>query len=871
MCSARSYHALTNTRLPAEVCESFVEDAVFSVENLPSLHLWGKLASHATYLQEHLRNLSVKHKELFHSLLYTEEVARVFNEAGIFFSVSQEKVKAQEMQELKLNLLVNLQRTTPKDNSIMPHYFIDMPLKDRDYKLISHCMRQPPAECDSLDEAGISQKERVEEANQLREKGNLAVKSKKFKAASELYSSAISLSANDHRIFSNTALCYLKLGQPQQALNDCEKCLSLEPHFSKALQRKAWALQELVKSGSTNLIGQKRAVLAVAVHFDASLRSDKTFCEMFPELHAHSVREINNETQLAFALMTTQENETLLLHEGEYCLKSIMTLSDLQIVGLGKGVVLTCTERCLVSFSRCYFENIVFPKGNMALICQGKKGAVHLKRCEISGGWAGCEDFPECNGGPGCIAASLGKPVCDRTGKFGEPSSISGVVGFCGVQIVNGSAGLIEECVIHDCGGGGVLVAEVGSQLVVRKCEVYKNHQSGLEAREGGKLVASENRIFGNGFHGILIGPDAGECDINSNKIFENAREGIRVCNNAKRIVISDNDVHHNRPFGISLDDNSRLLIKDNKIFENGFWGILAKSRTSASIIGNVISGNKCGGIIIGLNYSGRVHLQSNVVRDHSGPWLEYPDWKNSLPVDESLLPRDKFKAQMYLPQGEKEVYSKPPILSENREFNNKEGMCHASEVVQRPHSGCTFCRRSRDGQRLTQCPLCQIASYCCKECQLKHWPTHKTLCTALKSRFSVTVKTISFLKSGQSSVRTFGTHLKGIGTGPKPKRNSRQKFIVKIQTGHLNSHPLQLLTVYDKSLTIDCRIQSPEIFSVIMECGVLGALNKFTSKKAFFWAMFAERGKKLIIFLDNLASSIVGRYGSLNQKDPPP
>lgn len=101
---------------------------------------------------------------------------------------------------------------------------------------------------------------------------------------------------------------------------------------------------------------------------------------------------------------------------------------------------------------------------------------------------------------------------------------------------------------------------------------------------------------------------------------------------------------------------------------------------------------------------------------------------------------------------------------------------------------------------------------------------------------------------------RTFGTHLKGIGEGPKPKRNSLEKFIVKIQTKNLNSHPLQVLTTYDKSLTVDCHIQSPEVFNVIMECGVLGALHKSTSKKVFFWAMFAERGEKLTIFLDRLA-----------------
>ncbi len=852
-CAVRVLHrALTSTRSPAEVCESFVGDAVFSVENPPSLQLWGKLASHSSYLQEHLRSFSAKHKESVHTL-YTQETVRIFNEAAIFFSVSQEKVKAQAMQELKLEFLVHLETSSSGEDSSLPHYFVDVPLKDRDYKVISCCMRQPLPEHEALTEADSSQNEREEEANQLREKGNLAVKSKAFEGALDLYSAAIELSTSDYRLFFNRALCHLKLGLPQDALNDCEQCLCLNPYYSKALHRKAWALQELVKSGSSQLKGQARAALAVAVHFDSNLRHDKRFCEMFPELSTLRPREISNETQLAFALMTTQENETMLLHEGEYTLPSFVIFTDLQIVGLGSRSVVSCTQDCAVIGARCYFENIVFPKGNRELLCKGKDGAIHVNHCEIAGGTTSCEDFPECNGGPGCIAASLGKPVCDRTHKFGD-SEVSGFAGYAGIQIRYGSSALIENCAIHDCGGGGVLVVDNGSELLVRKCEVYRNHQPGLEAREGGKLVASENRIFDNGFHGILIGPYAGECDIDGNKIFENAKEGIRVVYTENKIIIRNNDIHHNRPFGLSLEGNSQMLISNNKIFENGFWGILAKSRTSAHIVGNVLTGNKCGGIFIGINFSGRVHLKSNIVRDHSGPWLEYQNKINNLDSDRSLF-SDKGAAVFDFPLGETNYYSVPPFLSENKEFNNKEGMYHPRKVGERLYSGCTYCRRSRDKERRpVKCPICHIASYCCQECQRNHRPKHETLCFALRGRYSVTVDIILFEESFHLSLRAFGTHLKGIGEGPKPKRNSRKRFIVKIQTKMLNSHPLQLLITYDKSLTIDCHIQSPEIFNVIMECGVLGALGKSTSKKVFFWAMFAEEGAKLTVFLDHLA-----------------
>ncbi|XP_022777689.1 uncharacterized protein LOC111319124 [Stylophora pistillata] len=849
-------HALTKTLSPAEVCRSFVEDSVFSVENPPSLKLWSKLASHSTYLQEHLRSHLEKHEnDVEH--FYTDATVRIFNEAAIFFSVSQEKVKAQAMQKKKLDLLVHLENPTPEEDYNLPHYFVDVPLKDKDYKVITCCMRNPSPENEAVAEEDFSYNEKKEEADQLREKGNDAFKNGNLKEALNLYTRAIDLWPNDHKLLCNRALCHLKLGEPRNALEDCQKCLNLKPDYNKALQRKAWSLRELAEGGNSELEGQKRAAMAVALHFDPSLRQDKMFCDRCPEAPGLRIREINNETELVFALTTTKGDETLLLHEGEYHLTFFGTFRDLQIVGLGPKTYLHCTNICQVARAKCYFEHIVFPSGNVPLLCEGKYGAVHLSQCEISGGGKSCEDFPDCNGGPGCVAPSSGKRPCDRTRKFGDSESTSGIVGFPGVDISHGGSGLIENCVIHNCGGGGALVVGQGSRLLVKNCEVYKNHQAGLEAREGGELEAIGNKIFDNGIHGILIWKLAGKCDVNDNKIFENAKEGIIVGDTKEKISLRNNSIHHNRPFGISLDNNPQIFISNNRIFENGFWGILAKGRTSARIVGNELTGNKCGGIFIGVNYSGRVVLETNTVRDHSGPWLEYQFKSGTLGnISSSLL--DNIESDPLgdmLPEGEKQVYSKPPILRGNKEFKNEEGTYHPREVAERLCNGCTYCRRRRDKvMRFVKCPGCHIASYCSKECQRNHRRKHKTICLVLKSRFAVDVSRIPLVEQGEHSysLRTFGTHLKGIGKGPKPKLN--KEFIVKIQTQTLNSHPLQLLKVYDQSVTIDCFIQSPEVFNMIMDCGVLGGLNKFTSKKCFFWAIFTELGGKLTIYLDHLA-----------------
>ena len=139
-------------------------------------------------------------------------------------------------------------------------------------------------------------------------------------------------------------------------------------------------------------------------------------------------------------------------------------------------------------------------------------------------------------------------------------------------------------------------------------------------------------------------------------------------------------------------------MISDNKIFENGFWGILTKTRTSAHIARNALSGNKCGVVFLGVNFSGRVLPESNIVRDHSGPWLEYQRNKDSSLVDSHFCGEYNSPPEFYIPPGKKnELYSNPPILKGNKEFNNEEGTYHPREVGERLYSGCTYCRRPRD------------------------------------------------------------------------------------------------------------------------------------------------------------------------------
>ena len=835
------HHALSNTRSPVEVCKDFSEDAVFSVKNPPSLYLWGKLASHATYFLDHMLKFTTKNEGSACILLHTGETVRLLNESAISYSVAREKVKAQEIQKKKLGYLTLLEKSPSEETLNLLHF--NMPLKDKYYKLISHCMRERPSNPEDS-----SYTHRVNHADQLRQEGNQAVQVKEYGKASSLYNKAIELNSKDYRLYSNRALCHLKLSKPKKALDDCEECLSLKPNYGKALLRKVWALDELMKGAKCqdNLKGNAVATAALAHHLDSNADNRRFINERFTDL---DYEVISSDNQLEQALRFRQAPKTLLLREGEYNVSQFLVARfDTHVVGLGSGAVLNCRQVFAVQNVTCFFQNVRFPRGNPPLVCQGASGIIHFSHCEISAGFSRCQDYPECNGGEGCVAASRGQPTCDRTLTFGVPYK-SGFTGYPGIQVKGGSTVHVTRSQIHHCGGGGALVSDKGSRLFVRKCEVYSN-QNGLEARNGGQLIATENNVYGNSTHGFLIGPDPGCCLISNNKIFENHQEGVYVANNKQEalVTVDGNEIHHNMAFGLSLTD-SHLSISNNNIFENGFWGILCTTRTSAKIMGNDIFGNKCGGIFIGINFCGNVAINSNVIRDHAGPYLHYLE--GPFP-DASRI--HEWHTYFRLPPGETNFYSYPPTQESNQVFNNTEGLFHPEEAIERLETGCCHCFGKLCQKGVKRCPECYIAVYCGLDCLQNHRQKHKSLCEVLKRRYSTKVELLETCENDKVKFRFFGPHLEDVGKCPPPKRNGSQAFIVKVQTSPLNCHPKQLMFVYDKSLSVDHEIQSSDVFNMVMECGVLGQLNKFTSKKAYFWATFADGGKKLDIFLSHLA-----------------
>ena len=83
----------------------------------------------------------------------------------------------------------------------------------------------------------------IDLSNKEKEEGNTFFKTHKFPEAIKCYTEALQrgppqINPEAHKIYSNRAACYIKLGALPEAEKDADKCIELCPSFSKGYSRK---------------------------------------------------------------------------------------------------------------------------------------------------------------------------------------------------------------------------------------------------------------------------------------------------------------------------------------------------------------------------------------------------------------------------------------------------------------------------------------------------------------------------------------------------------------------------------------------------------------------------------------------------------
>jgi stress-induced-phosphoprotein 1 len=82
-------------------------------------------------------------------------------------------------------------------------------------------------------------------AEECKANGNKALLAKNYSEAIEHYTSAIHKDGSNHVYYSNRSAAYLSKGDANNALEDADACIGLNPDFAKGYSRKGAALHSL--------------------------------------------------------------------------------------------------------------------------------------------------------------------------------------------------------------------------------------------------------------------------------------------------------------------------------------------------------------------------------------------------------------------------------------------------------------------------------------------------------------------------------------------------------------------------------------------------------------------------------------------------
>ena len=824
------------------------------VTNSSRFHLWSRLTSHASEVQQHVKTFlnqqgigrDVKLKVL------TPETSRIVYENAVKLSVYGHQEKAKETEHFAFQIMdsstsTNVASGTEEVRKLFPH---TLPLPQFIQKTILYSSR-PPVEIPKCSNYKEHQHD-LEDEKRIR--GNKFFKEGRFNEAVKTYTEALEASKGtkhlDPRLLNNRATAYLKLAKYEECLQDSQEYIKTQTNCWKGYTRKALAL---------NGLGQKRSArccAAIAYYHDArSCRLYGDFISVFKDLDGHwtvvesteTLHEALNQNMNYFA-----GKAILLLKNNHYEIrKDFFSILNTSLVAISNNAAVTLASNLLLVIGICDFQNLSF-QSNVSVAVHSH-ASVEFNHCTFH-------------------STSTDEPAV----------------------IVNGKAVLLE-CKIKDSKGGGLVVCGSSAFGTLVKCHVSGNGSkptlsAGIKVLNEGSLAVQECLIYGNteGIHvdGTRIeGVLAKEAQVTRCDIYDNRYEGIIVAGHPDTtsdvVNIQENKIYHNGGFGVRVSFCANcVLFQRNMVFENYWWGVWVQCNSGGYYEGNTICNNKMGGLRVGKQSPGKLScvIENNVIHDNCGPafheGLRYFEFY-SFPSELKPL----FSNQLF--EGLKKLHGvakrqdhsrgalqsnvvidvemsipnvvKCNLTSNNRCFQN----CRNQNQVKRTelNLSCAYCFRS--DVFLKTCQRCMTAKYCGKGCQKLHWGRHKYMCEAAGHRnvikLSYSFDTPYFMVSS--------THPGLEPTGPayaSPPPTDGSRFIVKLQTfeglitniscldgdGYVSDdyNPEKArITIYDRSRHVDfVVVNQPRLFHLIMECGMMGT-SMYLSKKLYCWAVYKD------------------------------
>ena len=552
----------------------------------PSLfYVWSKLTSHASELQQHLRSWLDQEDILreVKTVVLTRETSRVIYENVVKLSVHGNQEEAKEAERFAIQILDSATSTSKalsldELRKLFPHA---IPLSQMLQRVIFYSSRSPVEN----QKTSTFENQQSADIDAIRLQGNAFFKDELYEEAVSSYTEAIEASKRtthpDPRLLNNRATAYLKIGKFEECLQDSEEYIRVMPKCWKGYSRKALAL---------NGLGRKLPALcsaAIAYYRDANfcrryeasksafsdLDGNWQICESSEVLRRNIMQNNNEKSQPKVLLLETGE-----YHIEEFPVESHNSYTNFQtrivntaLAALGNEAKVTLNSGKLLSEKGCFLQNITL---SLEYTLIAPNGNVEFENC-----------------------------LFRKTGSLEPLVNVEGAV-------------LFHQCTIKDGGGCGVVVAGPGSSATMVECHVTGNgvmgcYASGIRVFNKGRLVLHRCHIHGN-TRGIWVDEEraailAKDAKITESEIYDNKYEGILVAGLSPHlpvslpVIIGGNKIFHNGTFGVRLMLNiNEIILQNNVIFENFYWGVYIHSNSGGLYKGNEICNNKMGDIMAG-------------------------------------------------------------------------------------------------------------------------------------------------------------------------------------------------------------------------------------------------------------------------------
>ena len=806
--------------------ERIGEERNISSFDLPSstshFYMWSKFCMHGHHLRRNMEDLLVTLDSVSLKPVWFPATAKIFYECAVHMSANYRQEEAKRLLNFGYRILdwvpvaeYETVECSVSHNSLFP---LSIPLSKSVQFVVKRCCMPPFVSLAPLtekagsDASGLDVGDLEEKLEKLKLNGNKSFKEGRYKEALDAYSSAIGLAQNCNNSFNpllltNRATVYIKLGQYEYALKDANDYITRRPDCWRGYARKALALDGLSENVSAEIAAalafyHNRAIFSDFYPFEKSffdLQKRICICDTVYQLISNAEHCENVEGILLTILV---------LGSKDYVLNSDM---------VGRGLVL---RNCILVGARINCSVLLKFGGNTNIFVNSKCMITNLS-------------FYLEEGQVSCQLGSLVKVVnCNFTGKGNNRPIV------CSEGEFNA-----ERCNFKKGNDAGLGCVGPGNVVVV-DCSFCNNGKVGLAVSDGGALIVKSSRMYNNRGRGCQIGPEASKCVVVNCDIHHNNEDGI-VINRSKNVRIMRNNVFGNNHSGLGMI-SSEVDIRENNIFDNGWWGIWSMSNSWCNIWMNRVFRNKAGGVRVGHRAAGKEFSPSvvelNKIYDNIGPG--FLDNVNKCEVDgRSSNNVDLRKSYLKSPNSLQSAK-----CQDNEVYGNKE-----SENVNQLNFSVLYCSNCRKKCEPKRCGKCFTAAYCNKACLKGHWSKHKKLCGVLREKASFVITSMKRV-GGDGMIKRHAKGLEEIGPeySPPPPRDGK-RFVVKVQsslpTFDLKPHTLLL---YDRSLELYEEIQSKVIAKLVQEFGIQ-CERQAVEKKLFLHCLFEENGQ-LRLFINEFA-----------------